>query len=203
MILRGRVDFNVSSGQNQNTLFINECGGGPPASLFRIPDGSIVILQRGTIKKKVRVVKGDASECDFHFASLNTRTAQLFRVKKEQRFLLVFNKKTNIIRMFRAPVTRGTAQFKLDPNRLHDNTITLGGPFIDDFGIYSTRKTITVIRHGACKTFKILKSKVETPDLSFQLTKNNAAKFGLGNGKIYRLAYNQITNRLVIGTQVT
>jgi hypothetical protein len=202
MILRGLVDFNVSSDQDENTLFINECGGGPSATLFRIPDGSVVFLQRGAIKKEVRVVKGDASECDFHFASLNPQTAQLFKVKKEQRFLLVFNDKTRIMRMLRAPVTRGTAQFKLDQNKLHENTITLGGPFIDDFGIYSTRKKITVIREGVCKTFKILKSNVDTPDLFFQLTIKNASKFGLKNGKRYRLSYNQITNRLVIVTQV-
>ncbi len=203
MILRGLVDINISSDLDPNTIFINECGGGPPASLFRIPDGSIVILQRGAIKKRVGVVKGDASECDFHTAALNTNTARLFRVKEEQRFLLVFNEKTKVMRMFRAPVTRDTAQFILDRNRLHENTITLGGPFIDDLGIFSTRKTKIVVRGAVCKTFRILKSGVETPEISFQLTANNAAKFRLNNGRRYRLSYNQITNRLVIGMQVT
>lgn len=203
MILRGLVDINISSELNATTILINECGGGPAASLFRIPDGSIVILQRGNIKKRMRVVKGDASECDFHIAALNTNTARLFKVKEEQRYLLVFNENTNIMRMFRAPVTRGTAQFLLDRNRLHENTITLGGPFMDAFGIKSTIKTITVRRGGVCQTFRILKSGVETPDIFFQLTANNAAKFKLNNGKKYRLAYNQITNRLVIGMQVT
>lgn len=117
--------------------------------------------------------------------------------------MLVFNQRTKVMRMLRSPVTRDTAQFVLDRNRLHENIITLGGPFIDDLGIYSTRKTITVIRGGVCKTFRILKSRVETPDIFFQLTAKNAAKFTLKNGKRYRLTYNQITNRLVIGTQVT
>ncbi|UVI29293.1 hypothetical protein [Paenibacillus spongiae] len=203
MILRGLVDFNISSGLDPSTLFINECGGGPAASLFRIPDGSIVILQRGSIKKRMRVIKGDASECDFHFAELNPNTARLFRVKAEERFLLVFNGRTRVMKMIRVPVTRDTALFVLDRNRLHENAITLGGPFIDDLGIFSTRKTIIVIRGGVCKRFRILKSRVETPDLFFQLTAANASRFGLNNGKKYRLAYNQITNRLVIGMQVT
>lgn len=202
MFLRGLVDINISSDLDPNVIFINECGGGPAASLFRIPDGTMVILQRGNIKKRVRVVKGDASECDFHTAALNTNTARMFRAREERRFLLVFNEKTKVMRMFRVPVTRDTAQFVLDRNRLHENTITLGGPFIDDLGIYSTRTTITVIRGGVCKTFRILKSSVETPDIFFQLTANNATQFSLNNGKRYQLVYNQITNRLVVGKQV-
>ncbi|WP_426453004.1 hypothetical protein ACP26L_12960 [Paenibacillus sp. S-38] len=198
MILRGVLDFDVIRNQDSNILFINECGGGGGGNLFRIPNGSMVILQRGKVKKRVRVVKGDASECDFSFASLSTSTARLFNVKEEQRYLLVFNEKTKIIRMFRSPVTRSNAEFKLDRNNLHGGSITLGGPFIDDFGIYSTRKTITVVRGNLCKTFAIRKSNVESFDLFFQLTAANASKFGLINGKSYRLAYNQITNRLVI-----
>ncbi|MDT3428668.1 hypothetical protein J2Z22_004261 [Paenibacillus forsythiae] len=134
MILRGLVDINISPDLDPSTIFINECGGGPAASLFKILDGTMVILQRRDIKKRVRVVKGDASECGFHTAALNTNAARLFKVREEQRFLLVFNERTKVMKMFRAPVTRDTAQFVLDRNGLHDNTITLGGPFIDDLG---------------------------------------------------------------------
>lgn len=198
MILRGALDFDVVSNQDPNVLFINECGGGGGGNLFRIPEGSNVILQRGKARKRLRIVKGDASECDFSFASLNTSTARLFNVKEEQRYLLVFDEKTKIMRMFRSPVTRDTAQFTFDSNVQHGGSITLGGPFIDDFGIYSTRKTITLVRGNVCKTFAIRKSNVESFDRFFQLTVANAVKFGLRNGKTYRLAYNQITNRLVI-----
>ncbi|CAN7530343.1 hypothetical protein LJR153_003797 [Paenibacillus sp. LjRoot153] len=203
MILRGVVDFGIAQNQDQNILFINECGGGPAASIFRIPNNAIVILKRGCIKKRVRVVKGDASECDFHMAVLNPSTARLFKVKAEQRFLLVFNSNTNIMTLIRKPVTRDTARFFVDNGLTEDDNIFIAGPFRDDFGIPSTRNTITLVRGGVCKTLSILTSDIEVPNLSFRLTAKNAAKFQLINGRRYKLAYNQITNRLVIERQVT
>ncbi|MBP1994372.1 hypothetical protein [Paenibacillus eucommiae] len=198
MILRGLVDFNISSNVPQNTINLNvECGGGLPTNLFNIPNGSVVTLQRGCVKRKVKVLQGDASECDFNFADMNPITARPFQIKSEQRFLLTFNEKTKVLRMFRAPVTKIVERFILDQNETNNNLITFTDGTFDRLGILDKRTIINVRRGKVCRTFRIA-TIGDIPDGSFRLTAVNARKYGLNSGKSYQLAYNQITNNLTI-----
>ncbi|WP_248929343.1 hypothetical protein [Paenibacillus hamazuiensis] len=203
-VRKGTVDVSVGSGSDLNNIGLSpDCGGAIDNGLSGvIPNGTIVTLRRGGIKRKVKITIGDATECVANTIQVSRALAKLFGLRNQARFLLAYNTATKTLTMRRKPVTIDTLTVTAS-SAMRPGRVTIGLGLAQRDGNYLKSGSIITIRHGriSLKLRMVLIDDIFNND--FTLRPRAIRLLGLRANNKYRIAYNQVKRELVFIRQVS
>ncbi|MCZ8514697.1 hypothetical protein O9H85_20160 [Paenibacillus filicis] len=194
---RGILDVIVSDSMDDNEIIlVTECYNGYAEELQTIAEGAVVTLKKGDSEREVKVLREKGDECAFHYMEVGNETASELGLVDGARYLLEYDAVDSTIKLTRVKVSRAQVPVRVDRTSAGKDRITIGYSLLSQLGMTTDNSKAAVLKDGketAKLRFHIPENEL---DGSFRVPSFVAAMFGLQDGELCQLEYNQTTKVL-------
>ncbi|WP_217594608.1 hypothetical protein [Cohnella sp. GbtcB17] len=197
-MISSKLDLIVSDLPERTVQMTSGCAYGEENALTEIGDGTEVTLVNGKYAEKAIVRFRSGGECFFGSFELGAPLARRLRLSGDKRCKLVYDEKSQSLRIGPSPVSAASASIGSDA-KLGAGRLSIGYALLSRLGLPDDgRNHILTIRHGGQSRRLAVRSPANLFEGGLNLHPDAARALKLRTGAAYKLSYDQRAKELVV-----